>query len=625
MPDTMQVIVEAATVKHRARALLRDIEALLTDKGLTEEQTKPLRALHDRLKAKWSDLTASEPTAESLAVEAAAVLAQDDSFDSIRCAVQAALMQRYPWPAGYDDIGCMSMPSRPWIRDIYDDVVVYQVGEDLYRCDYTINDDESVTLGPPVEVEVAYVLAPDADDGDLPTTSVTIASESDDTVTEAAPTKTVGGQKFPKSDWAYTPSDMPTTWKLRLTAKPGGDPDPGMVGAATAALGPGYRGQKVDLPADSVAGVKAKVRSAWKKANPDKSADDMPDGIKESDAPTAESIAEAELSGDIVPLIEKAVRTDGTMRIKLIQPGWGSSAYYSEAVLKRDGPKVFPSGTQMFWDHQTATEEAERPEGSLRDLAAVFTSDAAWDDDGPSGKGLYADATAIDGWRDAIEGLAPHIGTSIRSWGRTVEGEAEGQKGPILQAFTSGRSVDFVTRAGAGGEIVQLFEAARSRPTPREGGSPVTGTETMNTEQARVLREAMAGVESQLSEANRTIARLNEQLVLRDARDLIGEILSEAEIPDLTRRRLADDLIKRPALKEGALDREAMTTLIHEAVKAEQTYLAQVVGPNGRIVGMGSPGEISPAYREQAEKSLAGGLGRLGLSEAAATTAARGR
>lgn len=153
----------------------------------------------------------------------------------------------------------------------------------------------------------------------------------------------------------------------------------------------------------------------------------------------------------------------------------------------------------------------------------------------------------------------------------------------------------------------------------------MTGTETMNTEQARVLREAMAGVESQLSEANRTIARLNEQLVLRDARDLIGEILSEAEIPDLTRRRLADDLIKRPALKEGALDREAMTTLIHEAVKAEQTYLAQVVGPNGRIVGMGSPGEISPAYREQAEKSLAGGLGRLGLSEAAATTAARGR
>lgn len=94
--------------------------------------------------------------------------------------------------------------------------------------------------------------------------------------------KTDGGKCYPASDYAYVPDpESPSTWKLRLTSTPGGDPDPGIVGAAVAALGPGgFRGNRVQIPAADLPKVKAKVRAAWKKANPDKSADEMPATIK---------------------------------------------------------------------------------------------------------------------------------------------------------------------------------------------------------------------------------------------------------------------------------------------------------------------------------------------------------
>lgn len=105
-------------------------------------------------------------------------------------------------------------------------------------------------------------------------------------------TKSEGGKQFPASDYAYVPdAESPSTWKLRLTSEPGGDPDPAIVGAAAVALGAGFRGQKVEIPEQDRAGVVARVRSAWKRANPEKDEDQMPEGIaKTEDEKTAVSI-----------------------------------------------------------------------------------------------------------------------------------------------------------------------------------------------------------------------------------------------------------------------------------------------------------------------------------------------
>jgi len=93
--------------------------------------------------------------------------------------------------------------------------------------------------------------------------------------------KTEAGKKFPASDYAYVPdTSKPSTWKLRLTSTPGGDPDPKIVGAAVVALGKGFRGQKVQIPTEDLQKVKNKVLAAWKKANPDK--EEVPGILKAS-------------------------------------------------------------------------------------------------------------------------------------------------------------------------------------------------------------------------------------------------------------------------------------------------------------------------------------------------------
>lgn len=96
--------------------------------------------------------------------------------------------------------------------------------------------------------------------------------------------RTVDGKGYPASDWAYVPDpDKPSTWKLRLTESPGGDPDPGIVGAAVAALGKGFRGQRVQIPAEDRPKVIRRVRAAWLKAHPDKSSEDLPSILEATD------------------------------------------------------------------------------------------------------------------------------------------------------------------------------------------------------------------------------------------------------------------------------------------------------------------------------------------------------
>lgn len=90
--------------------------------------------------------------------------------------------------------------------------------------------------------------------------------------------------EFGPGDYAYCPDrEEPSTWKLRLTNSPGGKPDPGIVGAASAALGPGFRGQKVEIPEEDRPAVIARVRRAWLSANPDKDQEDLPEVLKMED------------------------------------------------------------------------------------------------------------------------------------------------------------------------------------------------------------------------------------------------------------------------------------------------------------------------------------------------------
>jgi hypothetical protein len=148
----------------------------------------------------------------------------------------------------------------------------------------------------------------------------------------------------------------------------------------------------------------------------------------------------------------------GRFLIDLITPGWGSSGYYAPDVLEAAGTaRVFPSGTHMYVDHPTRSEEADRPERTIRDLAAVLTEDAHWDAEASA---LVAEATVFGTCRDALTEMADAIGVSIRAFAEIEPGEAEGRKGPIVTQLVEGVSVDFVTHAGRGGRY-EVLESAR--------------------------------------------------------------------------------------------------------------------------------------------------------------------
>lgn len=343
-------------------------------------------------------------------------------------------------------------------------------------------------------------------------------------------------------------------------------------------------------------------------------------------AEEAGALVEVAAEGIVLPLEEARA---GTRRIKIIAPGWGSSGYYAADVLRRDGPKVFRAGLHMYRDHPTRSEETERPERSIDELAAVLASDAEWRDDPDFGPGLYADSRIFSAYEPVIREKGDHIGVSIRALGRAVPGEAEGRTGTIIDELTAARSVDFVTLAGAGGRVLPLSESARTgrieEGTPMDLEREVQQLrETVGTlrETVATLTESRAAEQDRLRQQDAELARLRERGLLYEAREFVVNELAGQTMPELTRRRLTEQLARNPVVADGAIDRDAYRAHIAEAVAAELQYVATVAG-GARVIGMGESAREPSA--EDSTAKLGRAFAALGLSEAAAARAAAGR
>lgn len=320
----------------------------------------------------------------------------------------------------------------------------------------------------------------------------------------------------------------------------------------------------------------------------------------------------------------------GEALVRIIAPGAGSSGYYPAEVLKRDGPRVFVSGTHMFWDHPSATEAWERPERSLRDLAGVLLEDAHWVDGDAAG--LYARVRVFPPYAQALGAMAEHIGVSIRADGRRGPETIDGLQ--VVTAITEVASVDFVTAAGAGGKIVELFESARREHNPDQEATDMDEVTRLNealraaererdnqTAQVRELTEARDALARERDELAAERDRLRERVALSEARGVVSTALAESNLPEITRARIARLLENAaPTNDEGELDRDALQRHVDEVIETERTYLEQVGGSP-----VSGAGDSSEATGGDGAAQLAEAFKGLGLSDELAEIAAAGR
>ena len=269
--------------------------------------------------------------------------------------------------------------------------------------------------------------------------------------------------------------------------------------------------------------------------------------------------------------VEETDAEEGVVPVRIIQPGWGSSGYYSSDVLKSAVESGTFDNAHMHWDHRG---QGERPERSaLKWAGTVLEGSTSYQESGPEGAGVYGKAYVFPHWRTAVESMRTHIGLSIVGKGRSKYGTEGGRSGPIFESLNIS-DVDFVTRPGAGGKITKQFAGfAESKPTPdpvTESEPSMPDTSAMETKieeavNARVdkIVESMEAKLSELTEANRKARNL----------DTARMVVDGSSLPGPAAERVKSSLAGVTQLAAESAD---PVKIANDAVEAEMKYIEQL-------------------------------------------------
>ena len=256
----------------------------------------------------------------------------------------------------------------------------------------------------------------------------------------------------------------------------------------------------------------------------------------------------------------------GRYRIRIIAPGRGSTGMYTAPNLAESAP-LFVPGTHMFFDHQTMTEDWERPERSVRDLAGVFESAAEIMPDGS----LEADIKVYPSVNGIIRERWADIGVSINGW--SVD-----EIGPdgVVPPLAGIQSVDFVTRAGAKGAVLEVLESD-GRWRLKNPSNPTTNPNSQE-EQAvkpedigKAVSEALAAaMPAAIKEAAALLAADQEKKAKAveaaapkaDPYEAAAKIAEAEDLPKEARARVME------AVKRGAG--------VDDAIEAERAYIKAI-------------------------------------------------
>jgi hypothetical protein len=269
------------------------------------------------------------------------------------------------------------------------------------------------------------------------------------------------------------------------------------------------------------------------------------------------------------------------MRVQIIKPGWGNSKdnhYYPIEVLARDSG-VF-KGIKMYeTDHRESEKSTRTWVSTITDIDG-FTETGA-----PIARVAVHDPQFAQRIRNLkAANLLDKMDCSILATGKVKSGEVDGKKGNIVEAITSANSVDWVTKAGAGGHALDLVETAEGNETV----IPVAETVTTVTDTVTIMPETEPTAEGIIEVIKEVMVEEKQVLPVR-----VAELLSFSKLPE----RAREHILKR------TFDTEVSLT---EAIAEELTYLQEITKA-GKPFGTGGQSlqeRAASVTIEEADKKL---------------------
>jgi hypothetical protein len=291
-----------------------------------------------------------------------------------------------------------------------------------------------------------------------------------------------------------------------------------------------------------------------------------------------------------------------------IKPGFNKSRqrYYPKETLAASVESLVSK--KMYIDHPSTIDDRTRPERSIKDQAAIITN--AWVQ--PDG-GIGYEATIYDAWLDervslmAERGVLSALATSVNYQGVQESAVIEGERTNRIDEMAY-NSLDFVTEAGAWGDVAHLESAAAAAQN-----SGTTAEETEEMADDKVLA-AMQERLDELTKQNTTlIESFNSEAAARrksDAKIAVKDLLAESVLPEVAQKKIVAEWDGKESV-DGLADR----------IASEITFIEELTGKKLEAKGAETTGV--EAEREKIRRQRTGAPKRIVVENGGSSEANR--
>lgn len=327
------------------------------------------------------------------------------------------------------------------------------------------------------------------------------------------------------------------------------------------------------------------------------------------------------------------------VEVTVIKAGPGNPVnnhYYSAEMLEAHA-HIF-AGNHIYADHEN-DPTVQRKRGGVRstkDLVGVIR-ETWWDAEAKEVKGT---ATILRDWVwEIVEADPSVLGLSISGTaGKITQRKIAGAVRNIVESIRESKSVDLVTRAGAGGKINRILESMQEDIMALEAitlddlkehrsdlieaavaeatsAADAPATITVEEHKAKLEEAVKAAVDTAVEAAKAEAVQETEARIaaereaaerLRENTAAVTEALAEAKLPTKTEARIKRDFDK---LAEGDTPTDELREALQSAIKEAKEELAEAAG-SGEIKGMGGAGgSLEESGKSGAPKSA----GRTGV------------